>query len=35
MVMDGIPEDKWCTCKPTVEVNGKTYPPKQGQGKSE
>ncbi|KAI1610339.1 hypothetical protein EDD36DRAFT_443892 [Exophiala viscosa] len=31
-VMDSIAEDDRCTCKPTVEVDGKTYPPKQGEG---
>lgn len=25
--MDQIPEDKWCTCDPKVERDGKQYPP--------
>ena len=26
-VFANVPEDKWCTCEPKVEVNGKSYPP--------
>lgn len=26
-VMDSIPEDKWCDCKPKVKRNGIQYPP--------
>ncbi|EAA28600.1 hypothetical protein GE21DRAFT_4681 [Neurospora crassa] len=26
-VFAGVPEDKWCTCEPKVEVNGVQYPP--------
>jgi len=22
-----VPEDKWCTCDPKYEVDGKPYPP--------
>ena len=22
-----VPADKWCTCEPKVEVDGKSYPP--------
>ncbi|KEF60087.1 uncharacterized protein A1O9_04937, partial [Exophiala aquamarina CBS 119918] len=32
-VMDSIPESERCTCTPTREVEGKTYPPKSGEGK--
>lgn len=31
-VLDSVPKDELCTCQPTVEVEGKTYPPKQGEG---
>ncbi len=26
-VFANVPEDKWCTCEPKVEKNGKEYPP--------
>ncbi|KAK0623324.1 hypothetical protein B0T14DRAFT_564699 [Immersiella caudata] len=26
-VFSGVPEDKWCTCEPKVDINGKKYPP--------
>ncbi|KAI1386983.1 uncharacterized protein F4822DRAFT_331588 [Hypoxylon trugodes] len=26
-VLDHVPTEDWCTCKPKVEVNGKEYPP--------
>jgi len=26
-VFAGVPEDKWCTCDPKVEIDGKEYPP--------
>ena len=32
--MDPIPQAEWCTCDPKKEVEGKTYPPKQGEGKA-
>lgn len=22
-----MPEEKWCTCEPKTEINGKKYPP--------
>ena len=27
MVMDSYPKDQWCSCTPTVEADGKEYPP--------
>ncbi len=26
-VMDHIPKDEWCSCKPKVEKHGRMYPP--------
>ncbi|KAK3942995.1 hypothetical protein QBC46DRAFT_378667 [Diplogelasinospora grovesii] len=26
-VFASVPEDKWCTCEPRTEINGKSYPP--------
>jgi len=31
-VMDALPESEWCTCGPKKVVDGKEYPPKQGEG---
>ncbi len=33
MVMDDIPQSEWCTCNPKTEVDGKEYPPKNGESK--
>jgi hypothetical protein len=33
--MDSIPEEERCTCLPKTVVDGKEYPPKQGEGKTE
>ena len=32
--MDPLPAAEWCTCDPKKEVEGKSYPPKQGEGKA-
>ncbi|KAK3322132.1 hypothetical protein B0H66DRAFT_553475 [Apodospora peruviana] len=26
-VFANVPEDKWCTCEPKVDVGGRAYPP--------
>ena len=33
-VLDLIAPGDWCTCKPSVDVGGRAYPPKAGSGKS-
>ena len=34
MVMDPVPQSEWCTCNPKTAIDGKEYPPKNGEGKA-
>jgi hypothetical protein len=34
MVMDSVSQSEWCTCNPKTTVDGKEYPPKNGEGKA-
>jgi hypothetical protein len=34
MVMDPVPQSEWCTCNPKTTIDGKEYPPKNGEGKA-